>query len=223
MSAEPARGPGRDEDPVRHACDRPDTAPAPEAPAAEAPASSADVSRPAASVPTAEVAVPAAPATGEAPVPQAPGPAAEIPLPFCTPDWLDDEGWAARVAACVDEEEPADPELEDGLGYFGDADAVIAEAREISAAGARDAAYAARMVFDGGFGAVGAAPGCRGPGNPGSAASFPGEHASPAAGFGSGLRAGYRAGLPGAGGVRRYGGRARMTGTRARPMMRWWG
>ena len=77
--------------------------------------------------------------------------------------------------------------LEDGLDYFGDADAVIAEAREISAAEARDAAYAARMVFDGGFGAVGAAPGCRGPGNPGSAASFPGEHASPAAGFGSGF------------------------------------
>ncbi len=92
-----------------------------------------------------------------------------------------------RVAAWVEEEEPADPELEDGLGYFGDADAVIAEAREISAAGARDAAYAARMVFDGGCGSVAAAPGCRGPGNPGSAASFPGEHASPAAGFGSGF------------------------------------
>jgi hypothetical protein len=91
-----------------------------------------------------------------------------------------------RVAAWV-EEEPADPELEEGLGYFGDADAVVAEAREISAAGARDAAYAARVVFDGGFGSVAAAPGCRGPGNPGSAASFPGEHASPAAGFGSGF------------------------------------
>ena len=64
----------------------------------------------------------------------------------------------------MDEEEPADPELEDGLGYFGDADAVIAEAREISAAEARDAAYAARMVFDGGFGAVAAAPGPPRPG-----------------------------------------------------------
>ncbi len=95
MSAEPARGPGRDKDPARHACDRPDTAPA----------SSGGVSRPAASVPAAAVAVPAAPAAGEVPVPPAPGPAAEVPLPFCTPDWLDDEGWAARVAACVDEEE----------------------------------------------------------------------------------------------------------------------
>jgi hypothetical protein len=121
------------------------------------------------------------------PLPTASAPADEVTVPAPTPDWLDDEGWAARVAAWVDEEEPADPGLEDGLEYFGDADAVVAEAREISAAGARDAAYAARMVFDGGFGSVAAAPGCRGPGNPGSAASFPGEHASPAAGFGSGF------------------------------------
>ena len=91
------------------------------------------------------------------------------------------------VAASVEEEEPADPELEDGPPDWEGLAAVIAEAREISAAEARDAAYAARIVVDGGFGAVGAAPGPRGPGNPGSARSFPGEHASPAAGFGSGF------------------------------------
>src|ERR1700733_4537118 len=159
MSTGPDRGPGRDEDPAQRASDRPNTGPAPAGPAQ----------------------------SGDVPLPAAIAPADCAPLRGCTPDWLDDEGWAARVAAWVEEEEPADPELEDGLEYFGDADAVFAEAREISAAGARDAAYAARMVFDGGFGSVAAAPGCRGPGNPGSAASFPGEHASPAAGFGSGF------------------------------------
>ncbi len=137
MSEEPARGPGRDEDPARHACDRP----------------------------------------GAAPVPAA-------------PDWLDDDEWAARAAVIVVEEEPADPDLEedeeDGPDWEGMA-AIIAAAREITAADARDAAHAARVVFDGGFGAVGAAPGPRGPGNPGSSAPFPGEHASPAAGFGSGF------------------------------------
>src|SRR3984885_6883590 len=159
MSTGPDRGPGRDEDPAQRASDRPNTGPAPAGPAQ----------------------------SGDVPLPAAIAPADCAPLRGCTPDWLDDEGWAARVAAWVEEEEPADPDLEDGLEYFGDADAVIAEAREISAAGARDAAYAARMVFDGGFGAVAAAPGPRGPGNPGSAASFPGEHAGPAAGFGSGF------------------------------------
>ena len=188
MSAEPARGSGRDENPARHACDRPDKPPAPEAPAPEAPAPSGDGSGPAASAPAAEVPVPGAAApAGEIPVPEAPGAAADVPLPFTTPDWLDDEGWAAIVAARVDEEEPADPDLEEDPPDWESLDAVIAEAREISAAEARDAAYAARMVFGGGFGAVGAAPGCRGPGNPGSSRSFPGEHASPAAGFGSGF------------------------------------
>ena len=125
----------------------------------------------------------------QAPVPQDPGrgETSQNPLPFSTPDWLDDAEWAAIVAARVDDEEPADPDLEEDQPDWENLDAIIAEAREISAAEARNAAYAARMVFDGGFGAVGAAPGCRGPGNPGSAESFPGEHGSPAAGFGSGF------------------------------------
>jgi len=123
----------------------------------------------------------------EVPLPQAAGPGADVPFPFSTPDWLDDEEWAA-IAAARAEEEPVDPGLEDeGVDDWDGLAAVIAEAREITAAQVRDAAYAARLVFDGGFGAVGAAPGPRGPGNPGSSASFPGEHASPAAGFGSGF------------------------------------
>ncbi len=142
MSTEPARGPGRDEDPARRACDRPDSTPAP---------------------------------SGDA-----------LGLAGCTPDWMDDDEWAASVAARIGEEEPADPDLEDGPPGWEDLAAVTAEAREISATEARDRAHAARMVFDGGFGPVSAVPGPRGPGQAGSSASFPGEHASPAAGFGCG-------------------------------------
>src|SRR5580693_5439091 len=117
----------------------------------------------------------------------APDPADWIPLPATSVDWMDDEEWAARLASGVDEDEPTDPELEDGPPDWEGMDAAIAEAREITAAEGRDAVHAARMVFDGGFGAVGAAPGRRGPGQPGSSRSFPGEHASPAAAFGSGM------------------------------------
>ncbi len=99
---------------------------------------------------------------------------------------MDDEEWAASVAAGVDEEEPADPELEDDPPDWEGLAAVTAEAREISAAEARDRVYAARMAFDGGFGPVSVVPGPRGPGQAGSSASFPGEHAGPAAGFGCG-------------------------------------
>ncbi len=144
MSAGPARGPGRDEDPAGQPCDRPDDA-------------------------------------------AAPGPPGWIRLPATGTDWMDDAEWAARAASDLDEDEPADPELEDGAPDWDGMDAAIAEAREITAAEARDAAHAARMVFDGGWGAVGAAPGRRGPGQPGSSRSFPGEHASPAAAFGSGF------------------------------------
>ncbi|MGH3258296.1 MAG: hypothetical protein ACRDOU_23375, partial [Streptosporangiaceae bacterium] len=112
--------------------------------------------------------------------------AGEAEFPAATPDWLDDGEWAAMVAAKVDEEEPADPDLEDPPDWD-ELDAAVAEAREFTAAEARDREYAARMAFYGGWGAVGAAPGRRGPGQPGSAASFPGEHASPAAAFGSGF------------------------------------
>ena len=122
-------------------------------------------------------------------------------LPATNVDWMDDAEWAARAASDVDEDEPADPELEDGPPDWEGMDAAIAEAREITAAEARDAEYAARMVFDGGFGAVGAAPGRRGPGQPGSSRSFPGEHASPAAAFGSGHGVGRGAAEPGAAGA----------------------
>jgi hypothetical protein len=171
MSAGPARRPGRDNDPARHGGDRPDTTPG------TFPAS-ASASGP-------------APTSGPGRADDGPLPAASlagwVPLPASSQDWLDEAEWAASRVACEDEQEPVDPELEDGPPDWEGLDAVIAEAREITAAEARDAEYASRMVADGGFGLVGAAPGPRGPGQPGSAKSFAGEHASPAAAFGSGL------------------------------------
>ena len=181
MAAEPAHGPGRDEDPARHAPEPGKGKPLPPPPG---PAGTAQAPVPgrAGDVPLPAVSAPA----GEIPFCVSSAPSAGIPLPAATPDWLDDDGWAAITAASEDEEEPVDPYLEDPPGW-GELDAAAAEAREITAAEARDRAYAARRVFGGGWGAVGAAPGRRGPGQPGSAASFPGEHASPAAGFGSGF------------------------------------
>jgi hypothetical protein len=148
VSAGPARGPGRDNDPARHACVRPDTPPASAA------------SGPAASSPADQVPLPA---------PAASAPVGEVLLPASSLDWLDDDGWAASVASRDAEEEPADPDLEDGPPDWEGLAAVIAEAREITAAEARDREYASRMVADGGFGLAGAAPGRRGPGQPGSA------------------------------------------------------
>ena len=168
MAAEPAHGPGRDEDPARRAPEPGEGEPLAPGPADEAQA-------------------PVSARADDSPLPVAPSALAEeAEFPAASPDWLDDEEWAAIVAAREDEEESVDPYLEDPPDWE-ELDAAVAEAREITAAEARDSAYAARMVFYGGWGAVGAAPGRRGPGQPGSAASFPGEHASPAAAFGSGF------------------------------------
>ena len=167
MAPEPAHGPGRDDDPARHAPEPGERKPPPPGSASKAQA-------------------PAPRRADRAPLPVASALAGEAGVPAASPDWLDDGGWAAIVAAGQDEEEPADPDLEDPPLDWVELEAAVAEAREITAAEARDCEYAARMVFGGGWGVVGAAPGRRGPGQPGSAASFPGEHASPAAGFGCG-------------------------------------
>jgi hypothetical protein len=178
MTATPAPGPGRDHDPARHPRSRPDNAGSASGTGPAAPASPASAS-PASGMASSSRA-------GEVPLP-APGLAGWVPLPASSLDWLDDAGRAASLAAREPEEEPADPDLEDGPPDWEGLAAVIAEAREITAAEARDAGYAARMVAGGGFGLTAAAPGHRGPGQPGSAKSFPGEHPSPAAAFGSGL------------------------------------
>ena len=106
-----------------------------------------------------------------------------------SPDW--DE---AYLAAMADDEDPGDPDEYQDPDSAPPADlddaelaALIAEAREITADQARAAEAAARSGHTALLAAVGAvSAGRRGPGMPGSAQSFPGEYASPAAGFASG-------------------------------------
>jgi hypothetical protein len=105
------------------------------------------------------------------------------------PDW--DE---AYLAARADDEYPGDPdEYEDPdnappLGLDdAELEALLAEAREITADQARATELAAQLGHTAVLAAVGAVvTGRRGPGMPGSAETFPGGEASPAAGFASG-------------------------------------
>ena len=103
------------------------------------------------------------------------------------PEWMDDDVHA-------DDEDPGDPDeyqdpdnapppgLEDAQLA-----ALIAEAREVSAEQAYAAELAARLGHTAVLAAAGAvSAGRRGPGMPGSAQTFPGEYASPAAGFATG-------------------------------------
>src|SRR5579864_793111 len=104
-------------------------------------------------------------------------------------DWMDDEQWAAYLAA-----DPADPGLDLGLDpddapEFSRAElaTIISECREIGEDEARAAALAARMGTTGPLAAIGAALGRRGPGQPGSAHQFAGEYLGPAGAFASGM------------------------------------
>jgi Domain of unknown function (DUF222) len=108
-------------------------------------------------------------------------------------DWMDDAQWEACLAARWSEDEPADPDLcpdPDGPPGPGEVDlaAIEAECREITADEVRAAGLAARLGTTGALAAGAArAAGRRGPGQPGSADSFPGEYPGPAAGFASGM------------------------------------
>ena len=143
-----------------------------------------------------ETPVPSGPGRDEDPsgVPAGPGdhPALGSPhwqLVPCRPDW--DE---AYLAARADDEDPGDLDLyedPDNAPPAGldDAElaALIAEARAVTADQARAAEAAARLGQTAVLAAIAAeVAGRRGPGMPGSAQSFPGEYASPAAGFASG-------------------------------------
>jgi hypothetical protein len=100
-------------------------------------------------------------------------------------DWMDDEQWAAHLAA-----EPVDPGPgPDGSLEFSRAEmaAIMAECREIAEDEARAAAAAARMGTTGALGAIGATLGRRGPGQPGSAEQFAGEYPGPAGAFATGM------------------------------------
>ena len=101
----------------------------------------------------------------------------------------------AYLAALAEEDEyPGDPDQEEDPDNapppgLDDAQlaALIAEARQVTEDQARAAAVAARLGTTAALAAAGAAAlARRGPGMPGSAQSFPGEYASPAAGFAAG-------------------------------------
>jgi hypothetical protein len=106
-------------------------------------------------------------------------------------DWMDDEQWAAYLAA-----DPADPGADPGPGpdpdgppEFSRAElaAIISECRQIGEDEARAAAVAARMGTTGALAGIGATLGRRGPGLPGSAHQFAGEYLGPAGAFASGM------------------------------------
>jgi Domain of unknown function (DUF222) len=127
----------------------------------------------------------------ETPVPRDPGRDEDPPPVPSWPDWMDDP---AYLASRAEDEDPGDPDLWDdpdnapppGLDDA-ELDALIAEAREITADQARAAEAAARLGQTAVLAAIGAmVTGRRGPGMPGSVDSFPGGSASPAAGFASG-------------------------------------
>jgi hypothetical protein len=122
----------------------------------------------------------------ETPIPQDPG-RDEGPWP----EWMDDP---AYLASRAEDEDPGDlDECEDpdnasppGLADL-ELEALITESREITADQARAAEVAARLGHAAVLAALGAvSAGRRGPGMPGSAQSFPGEYANPAAGFATG-------------------------------------
>ncbi len=113
------------------------------------------------------------------------------PLPAGS-DWMDDEQWAASLAARESEDEPADPDLgpdpeDPPLPGEVDMAAIIAECREITADEAGAATLAARLGTTGALAAVAATLGRRGPGLPGSARTYPGEYPGPAGAFATGM------------------------------------
>jgi hypothetical protein len=125
------------------------------------------------------------------PVPQDPGRDDDPARVPSWPDWMDDPAYLAARAAdedLGDLDEDEDPDHAPPPGLDDDElDALVAEAREITAGQARAAEAAARLGQTAMLAALGAvAAGRRGPGMPGSAQSFPAEYASPAAGFASG-------------------------------------
>jgi hypothetical protein len=143
----------------------------------------------------------------ETPVPRNPGPDGDpsgVPAGPGDHPWLGSPDWRlvpqspdwdeAYLAARADDEDPGDPdEYEDpdnapprGLDDA-ELEALIAGALEMTADQARAAEAAARLGQTAVLAAVGAvSAGRRGPGLPGSAETFPGEYASPAAGFAAG-------------------------------------
>src|SRR4029077_3958550 len=105
-------------------------------------------------------------------------PVSPDPGPSC-PDWMDDPAYLAMRAA---DEDPGDLDLDDpddDPPPDVDDDELIAEADQITADQERAAAVMARLGLTAAMAAdAAAAMGRRGPGMPGSAATFPGVYAS---------------------------------------------
>src|SRR5579859_6205993 len=102
-------------------------------------------------------------------------------------DWMDDEQWAAYLAGePVDPGPELDPDEPREVSRTEMA-AIITECRQIGEDEARAAALAARMGTTGALAAIGATPGRRGQGQPGSAERFPGEYEGPAGAFATGM------------------------------------
>jgi hypothetical protein len=103
---------------------------------------------------------------------------------------MTDEEWLAWCDATADQDEPGGPDEDepdpDGLpGHWEyNLDEIVAECRQISAEEAAAAVRASRLGMPAGL-FVGLER--RGPGQPGSARRFPGEHLSRAAGFATGM------------------------------------
>jgi hypothetical protein len=104
------------------------------------------------------------------------------------PEWMDDDAHAEDEDS-GDPDEYQDPDNAPPPGLDDThLEALLAESGEITADQARAAEAAARSGHAAVLAAVGAiVTGRRGPGMPGSAQSFPGEDASPAAGIASGM------------------------------------
>jgi len=123
----------------------------------------------------------------QGPAPQDPGREDNPDRVPLWPEWMDDPAYLALRAA---DEDPGDLDLEDPDDDpppdAGDGE-LAAEAAQVIAAQERAAAVMARLGLTAAMAAdAAAAMGRRGPGMPGSAASFPGVYASRASGFGSG-------------------------------------
>src|SRR5579864_6043568 len=102
-------------------------------------------------------------------------------------DWMNDEQWAAYLAGePVDPGPELDPDEPPEVSRTEMA-AIITECRQIAEDEARAAAVAARMGTTGALAAIGATPGRRGQGQPGSAEQFPGEYLGPAGAFAAGM------------------------------------
>jgi hypothetical protein len=111
-----------------------------------------------------------------------------VPQSADWPDWMGQDAHAGDEDPGDLEEEYPDPDNAPPAG-LDDAElaVLIAEARELTAERARAAEGWARRGYTAVLAAIEAmSAGRRGPGMPGSAESFPGQDASPAAGFASG-------------------------------------